>query len=138
MGDIQSSNAEFTTVTTSTLVANVSIAVGNVTINTTSINSTSHTITSNTLSLGASSAAANGYTYLPNGLLLQWGTSTANSTVGSITFPIVFPTNCFSLTLTPNGQILVLSAVPTTTGCSAVRNINSATTQQFFWMAIGN
>lgn len=47
----------------------------------------------------ASSINTNGYTYLPNGLILQWGTSTGVAIANSyqiITTPIVFPTACLS------------------------------------------
>ena len=56
------------------------------------------TVATNTFTLGTSSATANGYTWLPNGILLQWGTVSANVTTGDATFPVAFPTTCFSVT----------------------------------------
>lgn len=50
------------------------------------------TISSNTLTLGTSSIAANGYTYLPNGLKANFGNFAANSTVGNATFASAFTT----------------------------------------------
>ena len=43
------------------------------------------------------SLAANGWTKLPNGLYIMWG-STSSSGVVSITFPTTFPTTCVSVT----------------------------------------
>ena len=58
------------------------------------------------LSMGSgftSSKTTNGYTYLPNGILLQWGytSSVAEDVVSNITLPITFPNAAFSLSVTP-------------------------------------
>ena len=48
--------------------------------------------------LRKSSATQNGYTYLPNGILIQWGISENDSDGDqTIAFPISFPSNCFSV-----------------------------------------
>lgn len=46
-----------------------------------------------TFNLGDSLKATNGYTYLPNGFILQWGTVTLPASTGTNTFslPITFP-----------------------------------------------
>jgi hypothetical protein len=87
--------------------------------------------------------AANGASYLPGGLLIQWGTDT-KSTGGSTTFPVAFSAPAYTVVLTPysapgaasaNGLLTVL-----------VRNANNfqignntGTTQSYTynWMAIG-
>ena len=49
---------------------------------------------------GIVSKTSNGYCKLPNGLIMQWGTSattTANYAVGTITFPIPFPNACLNV-----------------------------------------
>lgn len=91
---------------------NIGNSVANLTANNAELlysNSTANTIItpggitlagsgSNTnLILGTSSLAANGYTWLPNGLLLQWLKVTANSstTPNVATLPIAFPTGIF-------------------------------------------
>ena len=84
-----------------------SLLVGNSTVNTTAnsslVNATSVTVNSNTgLTLGTSDTSANGFTYLPNGLIIQYGSVDANTTVGDITFANVFPTGLYSLTVTTN------------------------------------
>ena len=48
------------------------------------------------------SLATNGYTKMPNGLIIQWGTVTGSSAGGSnqtITFPIAFPNACLNVQL---------------------------------------
>jgi hypothetical protein len=55
--------------------------------------STNATVQTNTFTLGSSSITANnGYTRLPNGLLMQWGNILANTSVGNITFATAFTT----------------------------------------------
>lgn len=47
-----------------------------------------------------SSQTTGGYTYLPNGLILQWGQYNRSISTGgsiAITFPITFPNNCFNV-----------------------------------------
>ena len=93
--------------TSSITVSEGTIAVGNSTVNTTAnsslVNATSVTVNSNTgLTLGTSNTSANGFTYLPNGLIIQYGSVDANTTVGDITFANVFPTGLYSLTVTTN------------------------------------
>lgn len=93
--------------TSSVTISSGSIVVGNSTVNTTSnsslVNTTSVTVNSNTgLTLGTSDTSANGFTYLPNGLIIQYGSVDANTSVGDITFANVFPTGLYSLTVTTN------------------------------------
>jgi cytoskeletal protein CcmA (bactofilin family) len=48
------------------------------------------------------SLSSNGYTKLPNGLIMQWGSSTSISTgETTVNFPIPFPNQCYSITSTP-------------------------------------
>jgi hypothetical protein len=47
------------------------------------------------------SLSSNGYTYLPNGIIMQWGKIYTTNVVESgavVTFPIPFPNNCLSIT----------------------------------------
>jgi len=51
------------------------------------------TVSTNTHTLGTSSIVANnGYSRLPNGLLMQWGNVLANASVGNVTFTTAFTT----------------------------------------------
>ena len=84
------------------------------------------TLSTNTLTLGTSSIAANGYTRLPNGLLMQWGTHTASvnsSTTATATFPIAFPTALYSV------SVMVIQA-----GAGADASVaNTANTTAIVW-----
>jgi hypothetical protein len=96
------------------------------------------TVTSNTLTLGTSSVAANGYSYLPNGLLMQWGSLQVNSSTTAQTFPVSYGTNAYSVTST--GNTAAATYVPmvfsvTKTGFT-IRTANTANTL-CYWMAIG-
>jgi hypothetical protein len=47
---------------------------------------------------GVTSAATNGYTFLPGGIIMQWNyISTGLSDGSSVSFPLTFPNNCFSV-----------------------------------------
>lgn len=74
------------------------------------------------LTRGTPSAAANGYTFLPGGLLIQWGSVSIGLSGATFTFPIAFTTACYSVTATAYDASTsstldrdVRVAVPTTT-----------------------
>jgi hypothetical protein len=97
------------------------------------------TVATNTFTLGTSSATANGYTWLPNGILLQWGTVSANVTVGDATFPVAFPTTCFSVTANrrvagANGFVIIAGQ---NTTVAQIRTANN-TAVNCSYFAIGN
>jgi hypothetical protein len=98
---------------------------------------------------GGQSAASNGYTTLPGGIILQWGQVAAIAGVTNHSFNIAFPHNVFNIQVTSasNNNTLgsefhgVLSAAqggqgaaPTTSQFSYYQN-NSGTIN---WFAIGN
>ena len=141
-----SSNIVVSNSTSSITVSEGTIAVGNSTVNTTAnsslVNATSVTVNSNTgLTLGTSDTSANGFTYLPNGLIIQYGSVDANTTVGDITFANVFPTGLYSLTVTTNiagaydstYQSIVIAS---NTSTANVRTAN-VTTKSVSYTAIG-
>lgn len=83
------------------------------------------------------SIGANGYTFLPGGLLLQWGVNGTNSTSISITFPTAF-TTLYSITLGTRGGINTQNpfkiSAESASGFTAITNTSNS---GFFWMAIG-
>jgi len=101
-------------------------------------NSTQLTFTPNTFNLGSVSKAANGYVWLPNGVLYQWGTVLANTTSGNATFAIPFPTACQSVTLSVIGSTNVAyqSATPNTT-VATIRTGSTTTAISVQYKAIG-
>lgn len=94
----------------------------------------------------------NGYTKLPNGLILQWGTQDYASNPGevsaSITFPIAFPNSCLNISLTRkisapsydgDGTALLISTTQTMAHIS-LQYMNQNTTgslRGYTWLAIG-
>jgi hypothetical protein len=104
---------------------------------------------------GTASGTANGYTFLPGGIILQWGVVSmafsSGSTTGTVTFSssnIAFPNNCFVVTGNP---LVTFSSLPSSQASlnirqSTISNLkfdwqfytNSAQYIGFFWSAIGN
>ncbi|MEQ1228467.1 phage tail protein [Acinetobacter junii] len=94
----------------------------------------------------------NGYTKLPNGLILQWGTQDYASNPGevsaSITFPIAFPNSCLNISLTRkisaqstdgDGTALLISTTQTMAHIS-LQHMNQTSTNSlrgYTWLAIG-
>lgn len=95
-------------------------------------------------SFGASSFGTSGYQKLPNGFILQWGTSAVAATAGSsatTTFPIAFPTACQSVILTPTQASLVTQYSPGITVKSTTNftygSAGSGFASGCFYVAIG-
>lgn len=110
------------------------------------INSTGISTSSNTLTLGTSNVAhttalANGYSRIPNGLLMQWGTfPTVNTTAQVVTFATAtgsaFTTNAFSVVASSNsGTSSVGVYAINATAFTVVSNSIVAST--ITWQAIG-
>lgn len=89
--------------------------------------------------------AANGYSSLPGGLLIQWGTENAPSgTSGFFNFPTEFGAVPYSLVVTAvrssNGQVtkgypIVISTTPTTSQFKVNNGFSNA--HDFYYIAIG-
>jgi len=91
-------------------------------------------------------AANNGYTFLPGGLILQWGIKTvAASTTTPLLFAtnnIDFPANCFNVSVTgirnnSGGDGIFVSTGSVSKTGFTFRN-GSGSIVQAYWMAIGN
>jgi hypothetical protein len=93
---------------------------------------------SNMLVVDSPSKEANGYVWLPNDVLLQWGTVTANTTTGNATFSVAFPTACQSVTLSVIGSANVAYqlAAPNTT-VATIRTSSTTTAISVEYMAVG-
>lgn len=142
--------------TFSTLQANNSITLdGDVTSSGTNTYSGINTF-SEQLNLQSSNISANGYSYLPNGLMIQWGTVTvgtsSDTNVGaSVTFPTTFPNAVFSTTAntttrfftTSDGYTAICACVgQSTTGFTVYVDSGNAEkltqAQTVNWFAIGH
>jgi hypothetical protein len=93
------------------------------------------------------SASANGYTKLPNGIILQWGSGvSAGYGALTVTWPIAFPTGCFVAFPTiefaaPNALVVSSGALNQVQGVFYTSNSSSGAavgTVAFGWWAIGN
>jgi hypothetical protein len=139
---INSSSVGATGATITALTA-TSISVGNSTVNTTTnstiITTTSANVSTNTgLTLGSFTSAANGYTFLPNGIKMNWGWVSANSTVGDATLTSAFGTAIYNVSAISNTAVATYQAgvVGQNTSVVQVRTAN-ATSTNVYWSAIG-
>jgi hypothetical protein len=96
------------------------------------------------------SISSNGWTKMPNGLIMQWGLSatTGMSSPTTVNFPIEFPNNVFMVSGTmvsvsgqPQDNVLTLYATPSNTSF-IVRSGGQGgsgffTNDPFYWYAIG-
>jgi hypothetical protein len=90
-----------------------------------------------TVNTTSTSKTANGYTYLPNGLIMQWGNyPNANSTANVISFPLLFPTNVFSITVSSNTVGANVGIYAQNSSTFTVRT-GSTTASPIFWQALG-
>jgi len=90
------------------------------------------------------SATGNGFTFLPGGLILQWGTlSAVGQTLTPVTFVglgvMSFPTSCFIVLSNQNTS----GTSANTLNISSLTNLGftyfstSSITRNYFWMALG-
>lgn len=130
-------NSSVNTVVNSTAVL---ISNGGTTVvNSTTVSSSKLINSSNTFQLGSSSlTGANGYTYLANGLKLNYGWVSTNSSVGAVTFADAYTTNALTVIVTSNTATSTYQAGVTgwTAFGATVRTAN-ATSTNVYYMAIG-
>jgi hypothetical protein len=91
-------------------------------------------------------SASRGYTFLPGGLILQWGVINSPGISGTVTFSssggIAFPSNIFNVQITQrrdgsnSTQGMYVNGNPTRTQFSY--NGSTSTDDAIFWTAIGN
>lgn len=124
---------------TGRITATTNVSTNTVTANTISV--VNGAVSSNTLTLGTSSITAtlyaNGYSRLPNGLLLQWGSVSANSTAGSVTFPAAFGPVFSMQTTTATVGTTYVSAITALSNTAASVRTSNATSATVYWQAIG-
>lgn len=94
----------------------------------------------------ATFGTATGWTFLPGGILMQWGFVVSVSNSGTVTFPVTFSTGVFSISTTPTvnsstSHALAYCVDNTTLTTSTfkwfVANSVSSSSTGFYWMAIG-
>lgn len=99
-------------------------------------------ITPNTgLRVGANSITANGYSWLTNGLLIQWGTLVVNTT-SIATFSVAFPIGPLNIQVTPIGTDLAGANTPVAASSNAttatIRSLSTTTTNTAYYTAMGH
>jgi hypothetical protein len=98
------------------------------------------TVDGNTFTLGTSTIASNGYSYLPNGLKMNFGRFVCNS-VSMVTFTNAFATGVLSISVTPANSVYVGANTPYVfTANNTTANIYSAsttTTSNCYYIALG-
>lgn len=90
------------------------------------------------------SATANGYSFLPGGIILQWGTVNATGASNvTVNFPITFPANCFNVQISrlhssssPGSNSMWVNTTPSTSSFQ-IHN-DDGHTWAYYWFAIGN
>lgn len=120
-------------------VTTVNSAVTFSNVATFSANIVANTVNATAMNLGDSSIATSGFSRLPNGLLIQWGTVSVNATVGSITFTTPFAAAPYSVqvTATVTGNTEQAAVTATTTTTATVRSSRSTTAATQYYLAIG-
>lgn len=95
--------------------------------------------------IAAPTVSANGITFLPGGLLIQWGFNAAAASGVSINFPTPFPNNGFSISVTVANNNTVHRTYVSTNGLSKtaftpilLSTNGNPESDDIFWMAIGN
>lgn len=96
-------------------------------------NITSANLTANSMLLGNSSISAVGYTTLPNGLKLQWGTAAITTAITTVTFAEPFNAVAYSVVITPTTLNKAWVVSSNTTAFTADTDVN----QTINFMAIG-
>jgi hypothetical protein len=79
-----------------------------------------------------------GWQVLPSGVIIQWGVATGGGAPQTVTFPLAFPTRCFSITATSisvNGTINTSNPISSLTGFTLTNGAAGASTS---WQAVGH
>ena len=94
-------------------------------------------VTHSTDSDFANSKSTNGYTYLPNGLIFQWGNASVSSGA-TVTLPVTFPNNIFNAGVTHHKTSVSGAESVALTSTSQITIYHSAGgTETYLWTAIG-
>lgn len=124
--------------TTLNTVANGANFAGNTTLANvvaTTVTTTNAVVSTNSFAFGAFNRSTNGFTRLPNDLLIQWGTTASIATGGTtVSFPIAFSAAPYSVVLTAiSAQANFRVNATTTSNFTA----NSSAASTAYFIAIG-
>lgn len=135
-------SAPLTVIGTATISGAVTLAGGGTTT-TQAVNTSNASISSTAFANPASSVNANGYVEFPSGVIMEWGSGNISGGNANVTFPIAFPSGCFSFTATPGGVPTVTPGISLGynscgTSSVALHSGFSSDSFPFTWMAVGN
>lgn len=110
--------------------------------------SSSNSLTQITAPKGTS-ASANGYAFLPGGIVMQWGIINSppmpSGTTTPLSFNINFPNNCFNIQMTlindgstTNAQVMSIRIGSVSTSGFSWNYTGGSAYRGFYWVAIGN
>jgi len=142
VANIVKANSTVLSVGSNVTVNTTTMFFGNSTVNTFITSSivrtgTANVVTNTGLILGSSTKAANGYTFLPNGLKLNWGWVSSNTTVGNATFTSAY-TTLYNVSVTANSTVSTYQpAIISSNSTVAVIRTGNATASNIMWTAIG-
>ena len=89
-----------------------------------------------------SSKNTNGYTYLPNGIIFQWGVTTnvGGNSVQSVTLPITYPNAIWMTQTTAGTTVNINEPVYSYSQTNSYINVTNSTasTVNIYWFTIGN
>jgi|SRR5271157_99693 len=87
-------------------------------------------------------AAGNGSSFLPGGLMIQWGNQSFNGSQNpTVNFPTPFPNNCFNVQLTilnTNATVPATWRLTSIAPNQFVSNVQATGASTLYWVAIGN
>jgi hypothetical protein len=129
-----------------TSTVNNSIAGGTLVVNTTVVTITGNaSVSTNTFTLGSSNVGAanfaNGYSRLPNGLIMLWGTAVANNAGNLVTLATATGTsltNVFSVSATSNSTAVFASiTLANATTINVATSSSTVTQYTVYWTVVG-
>lgn len=105
----------------------------------TAANGTANTQAASTaFAVGTPSIGSAGYQLLPSGIIFQWGRSAGGASPQSVTFPLAFPTACFSIVCTPSSSSVMNFAVSAPSSSTSGFTITASDVDPCSWFAIGH
>lgn len=87
---------------------------------------------------GTTVGSGSGYTFLPGGIILKWGSS--GTTGSSVAFPVAFPNNCWSMIVTGTSTLYTGGFVVSALSASnyTVSRTSGSGATGYYYIAIGN
>ena len=96
----------------------------------------------NPVPMTACNKIQNGYSYLPSGIIIQWGLDSFTGFAANVVVPVVFPSGGFTVTATQQSNSMSDAIITVNPSDPSFKNGFTASTNvsgiKFYWFAIGN